>query len=651
MSKLISSLFIFLLSITSYAEESILEWKILEGERFSWGSAFRRCGEIGFAWRLPSQDDFQKNKSKTKTTVIEATKSPGFWTSTRDPRGDSVAFVDKKFKPKDRQLELSIACVRSLPASTVPEQNPLPTLQEIQATHSFPLKIQATGQRETLEPKVNGKNHGLAGYYHPNGQLYGVINWVDGKKEGPYLLRREDGTFEQYLSYHEGNPDGIAIWVNADGSIQQVAEYSNGEPKWSRICRTPARFADIQESPAINFAVIKDCGLTGTVDLARPSFDCAVARLPVEKLICGNKDLAKADTELSEAYEEALRFIDAKKFSNKTKYKNTKNTPNKSSDGGAVVSATTSNSTDNSTASDSTSKARAEKNSLLDSQRQWLKERDKCLADKSTNLTSNINCLRDSIKKQTLSLNARAETQRKIRIDEFAKTIADLEPKDRWTSKDGKFVFFDQAARDLYENQDQELDKQVPASASPATDDDLLVMLKQGEKKLTRTCREFIDFREKGFEPEIQNQVQSDFTRNYRQCELLRVLRHGKKPKSSADDNHLLLRNLWRALNEKNHYPNFNPLEMTEGRFGFFQETPQKKNEDGWSKNSYTVIVKGDFNEDGQEDLLVEIETAMKGASRVYTQIGYTVYSKNTSQTELNQISEWCGVEAPCFTN
>ncbi len=58
---------------------------------------------------------------------------------------------------------------------------------------------------------------GMARYYHPNGQLYGTIQWVHGRKMGGYLLYREDGTQEQYLSYADGQLDGLAAWMNEEG--------------------------------------------------------------------------------------------------------------------------------------------------------------------------------------------------------------------------------------------------------------------------------------------------------------------------------------------------------------------------------------------------------------------------------------------------
>ena len=77
----------------------------------------------------------------------------------------------------------------------------LPTLSQIIDTQEAPQLIIPTGKRESLEPMVDGQIHGRARYYHPNGQLYGVIEWDHGNKVGSHTLYREDGTPEQYLSY------------------------------------------------------------------------------------------------------------------------------------------------------------------------------------------------------------------------------------------------------------------------------------------------------------------------------------------------------------------------------------------------------------------------------------------------------------------
>ena len=47
----------------------------------------------------------------------------------------------------------------------------LPSLEDIKKTEDAPILIVPTGKRESLEPKVDGKNNGLARYYHPNGRM------------------------------------------------------------------------------------------------------------------------------------------------------------------------------------------------------------------------------------------------------------------------------------------------------------------------------------------------------------------------------------------------------------------------------------------------------------------------------------------------
>lgn len=104
----------------------------------------------------------------------------------------------------------------------------LKSLAEISNSDEAPQKIHATGKRESLEKIVNGKIEGRARYYHPNGQLYGVIEYKDGKKTGTHTLYREDGTKEQELSYKDGQVDGTCRWFDAKGMPWKEAEYKSG---------------------------------------------------------------------------------------------------------------------------------------------------------------------------------------------------------------------------------------------------------------------------------------------------------------------------------------------------------------------------------------------------------------------------------------
>ncbi len=86
------------------------------------------------------------------------------------------------------------------------------------------------GQRRSQEPLRDGKPHGLAKYWHANGQPYAEITYINGKKDGQHTLYREDGTPEQSLSYQNGQPHGILTWYKADGTtIDQQWRYDNGK--------------------------------------------------------------------------------------------------------------------------------------------------------------------------------------------------------------------------------------------------------------------------------------------------------------------------------------------------------------------------------------------------------------------------------------
>jgi hypothetical protein len=135
----------------------------------------------------------------------------------------------------------------------------LPTIDQIRSTQEAPFKIQATGQRESLEPLLNGQNHGTARYYHPNGQLYGIIQWDHGQKVGSHTLYRENGIPEQYLSYKDGKLTGTAIWTNDDGLVSQYAQYAEGELESSNHCQRKVSLGDILNNTASELSIVQRC--------------------------------------------------------------------------------------------------------------------------------------------------------------------------------------------------------------------------------------------------------------------------------------------------------------------------------------------------------------------------------------------------------
>lgn len=119
----------------------------------------------------------------------------------------------------------------------------LPTLAEIEKSGESPVQIQATGRRKSLEPRVKGVLEGKARYYHPNGQLYGVIEYHNGKKVGVHTLYREDGTKEQQLSYKDDTPDGTGTctWFDKKGEPWMEVVYQQGNVKSKRYLQQSAQ--------------------------------------------------------------------------------------------------------------------------------------------------------------------------------------------------------------------------------------------------------------------------------------------------------------------------------------------------------------------------------------------------------------------------
>ena len=84
------------------------------------------------------------------------------------------------------------------------------------------------GQIKSKEPRVNGNKHGVAYYFHANGQKYTEINWVNNYKHGRYKTYRDDGTLEGDYSYNQGQIHGLIKWYDQKGELKQQAIYKNG---------------------------------------------------------------------------------------------------------------------------------------------------------------------------------------------------------------------------------------------------------------------------------------------------------------------------------------------------------------------------------------------------------------------------------------
>lgn len=96
---------------------------------------------------------------------------------------------------------------------------------------SFREESWPNGQKKERVPLRDGREEGLARYWHPNGKLYAEIPWRSGQKDGTFRLYREDGTLEQELSYRAGKPHGLLRWFRADGSLQQETYYFEGDSR------------------------------------------------------------------------------------------------------------------------------------------------------------------------------------------------------------------------------------------------------------------------------------------------------------------------------------------------------------------------------------------------------------------------------------
>lgn len=180
----------------------------------------------------------------------------------------------------------------------------LPTLDEALRAPVAPIKIQATGKRESLEKLKEGKIDGEARYYHPNGQLYTILNWINGLKEGKFKLYRENGSIEQYHEFHNGKPHGVLIWMKDDESIDIFAEYVDGVTFGKSRCVNPISFNEIFKSKNMRESLIEKCTRR---DQITPSFDCKQAYTKSEKMICDDHKLSYLDRLMNIQYSDILR--------------------------------------------------------------------------------------------------------------------------------------------------------------------------------------------------------------------------------------------------------------------------------------------------------------------------------------------------------
>ena len=86
------------------------------------------------------------------------------------------------------------------------------------------------GRIRSKEPIVDGQMHGIAEYFHPNGEVYAKITWVNGQKHGRHKLYRDNGTLEQHLSYKNGAMHGVSFWYDQAGKLKSKATFDEGKP-------------------------------------------------------------------------------------------------------------------------------------------------------------------------------------------------------------------------------------------------------------------------------------------------------------------------------------------------------------------------------------------------------------------------------------
>lgn len=464
----------------------------------------------------------------------------------------------------------------------------IPALEQIKTTQDAPVRIQPTGRRESLEPKADGVTHGKARYYHPNGQLYGVIQWDKGRKTGSHVLYRENGTPEQFITYSSGQPDGVVLWMHPDGKIKQFGYYAKGDLLMTRGCGRRLPFAEFESISDLDKlgALTRKCRRKIELDGdARPSFDCRAAKLDAEKLICAKNTLARLDREIEKSHAALNLYLDTEGIQASSR-----------------------------------------------SQQEWIQKRNGC-AKSSSDEKNQLACLEGLMADRLETLTSQTREAKSKKVARIAASIPDIEPKYKQTSTDNKFVFYSERAYRLYEARSKILDKPVDESIAP-TRPASLAMKKGATEKKVRTCRDFIEARETWFKPDLSNQFVLDVSRGFADCELIRLLQKSDRAKTSFFDEKSMIKTLWLGLNGESESPDINPIEILQN--GYRQAS------------SCEILARGDFNGDGIDDIIVESRSSMKGATRVYSSSIFVIFTKRGLGPFLERLVKSCGLENPC---
>lgn len=439
---------------------------------------------------------------------------------------------------------------------------------------------------------------GMARYYHPNGQLYGTIQWSHGRKTGGHLLYREDGTQEQYLSYADGQLDGLAAWTNEEGNVKQYAFYQKGRLALSQGCfQKNVSLKDIlYQSETMRLDTIRfRCAPHEETPL--PSFNCARATLPIEKLICTDVHVSRLDREISETYRDLQKYGSVEKFLSES-----------------------------------------DREKVRNDQRLWLKQRDACLESPPDDRTHK-DCLNKIMTQRVKSLNALYSEAKNNWVDQRAQTIGATTPSFRKISSDKKFTFYDDATYKLYEGRNKILDEII---------DEPLTLVGKGEGRQVRTCRSFIEARQAGVKEPI---FEGPVPYGYDDCEILRLLLNGSAPQTSFMTEETIVREVWRGIAHADMYPSTHPIRLMD--FGYKQPigAGEAQIDDGSADGYVKILVRGQFRRDGGEEILVEEGSSWMGASRHYGGSTYKILTQKNKGGPMEVRVKSCGIYQPCDTD
>ena len=153
----------------------------------------------------------------------------------------------------------------------------------------------STGDSSNLCTYANGLPNGLVKNWHPNGEIFQIINMKDGKLDGDAEYFFPNGQMSAKLFYSDGGIENESYW-NEDGSPMtnnkeafRRAEYP-GKDKFSEfvarslIYPTHIRNMGIQGTVVLSFSIQKDGSLADitVVKSAHPDLDKEAIRV-VEK--------------------------------------------------------------------------------------------------------------------------------------------------------------------------------------------------------------------------------------------------------------------------------------------------------------------------------------------------------------------------------